>query len=740
MATAFNIYPFTEHEGEPITGTDGNDNLTGTDKGEEISGGPGNDVLTGGAGDDTLEGGAGDDTLEGDAGDDTLYGGEAGGNLVGKDILRGGDGNDVLDGGAQGDHLVGGADNDTLTGGSGNDWFWFGPGHGDDRILDFDQPGEGNDRLNIKQFENIISMADLGGRITREGNHTKIDLTLYGGGTIILENTRVDSVGAEDFIFFSGSSEVAEHAGEPVDGSGGNDNLTGTAVGEIINGGTGNDVLDGLGGDDTLYGGVGDDMLDGDAGDDTLVGGSGGDELTGGAGSDTASYAGSMTGVEVRLHNFLARYGDAAGDSFTGMETFSYTVTGEDGEAQEAETMLPDIEHLTGSAHADILAGDGRDNTLKAGDGDDTLYGGPLGGDDMLYGGAGDDTLYGGAGNDTLYGGDATGNLAGKDILRGGDGNDVLDGGAHGDHLVGNAGADTLTGGSGNDWFWFGPGHGDDRVLDFDQPGEGNDRINLKQFETITSMADLEGRIIQEDNHTKIDLTAYDGGGTVILENTRTDSVEAEDFIFYNDGFEVPELEGDTITGTDGNDKLAGTSVGEAIVGGAGNDVLDGRAGDDALYGRLGNDMLYGGAGNDTLYGGDTSGNLAGEDTLRGEDGNDVLDGGAHGDHLEGGAGNDTLTGGSGVGFRVGEVILVAGRPAHPVVRGRLARCAPCDGQLARAGTRHAQVADGPPVVLRLNRRLTVQPQCGRQKASRQHEQDYGCDHQLGPRPEKQTL
>ena len=555
MTTAFNIYPLTEHEGEPITGTAGNDNLVGTDKGEKITGGPGNDVLTGGAG---------DDTLEGDAGDDTLYGGEAGGNLVGKDILRGGDGNDVLDGGAQGDHLVGGADSDTLTGGSGNDWFWFGPGHGDDRILDFDQPGEGNDRLNIKQFENIISMADLGGRISQDGDHTKVDLTVYGGGTILLEDTRVDSVGADDFIFCSGNSEVAEHAGEPVTGTGGNDNLTGTADGEIISGGTGNDVLDGLGGHDTLYGGVGDDMLDGDAGDDTLAGGSGGDELIGGGGSDTASYAGSMTGVTVRLHNFLASYGDAEGDTFGRMETFTYTVVGEDGAAQETETMLPDIEHLTGSTRADILAGDGRDNTLKGGDGDDTLYGGPLGGDDMLIGGSGDDTLFGGAGADTLYGGDATGNLAGKDILRGGDGNDVLDGGAHGDHLVGNAGADTLTGGSGNDWFWFGPGHGDDRILDFDQPGEGNDRINLTQFETITSMAELEGKITQDGNHTKIDLTAYDGGGTVILENTLVDTVEIEDFIFYSDSFEVPELEGDTITGTDGNDKLAGTSVGES--------------------------------------------------------------------------------------------------------------------------------------------------------------------------------
>ena len=515
-------------EGAPITGTGGTDNLTGTDGGEAITGGAGNDVLDGaggndllggGPGADLLKGGAGADTLYGSAGDDTLYGGDAAdGNLVGKDILIGGAGNDTLDGGAQGDHLLGGADSDTLTGGSGNDWFWFGPGHGDDRILDFDQPGEGDDKINLEQFESVTSIADLDGKIIQEGDHTKIDLSAYGGGTVILENTRSDTVEAEDFIFYSdefGPGMVAAHAFEPVTGTGGNDSLTGTAGGEAIIGGSGNDALNGAGGDDTLYGGAG------------------GDELIGGEGSDTASYVSSTAGVTVRLHSSTASSGEAAGDTFGGMVTFTYTAADENGVEQEMEIMLPDIEHLTGSAYADVLAGDGRDNTLRGGAGNDKLYGGPLGGDDMLVGGTGDDTLFGGAGNDTLYGGDESGTLAGEDTLRGGAGDDILDGGGHSDHLVGGRGNDTLVGGSGNDWFWFGPGHGDDRILDFDQPGEGNDRINLKQFEDITSMSDLTGKITQEGAHTKIDLSAYDGGGTIILENTQVASVGADDFIFF---------------------------------------------------------------------------------------------------------------------------------------------------------------------------------------------------------------
>ena len=50
---------------------------------------------------------------------------------------------------------------------------------------------------------------------------------------------------------------------------------------------------------------------------------------------------------------------------------------------------MPDIIHLTGSDEDDILAGDARANTLRGGDGDDTLYGGPGGNetnDDRLYG------------------------------------------------------------------------------------------------------------------------------------------------------------------------------------------------------------------------------------------------------------------------------------------------------------------------------------------------------------------
>ena len=146
-----------------------------------------------------------------------------------------------------------------------------------------------------------------------------------------------------------------------------------------------------------------------------------------------------MMGVTVRLHSQQAMGGDAEGDSFGGMVTVEYTVEDEDGDETDHEAMLPDIMNLTGSAMADILAGDMRNNTIMGGRGDDKIYGGPspMGatgdGDDtnadMLHGQGGDDMIFGGAGADTLDGG------PGDDMLVGGPGDDTYYGGAGSDMI-----------------------------------------------------------------------------------------------------------------------------------------------------------------------------------------------------------------------------------------------------------------------------------------------------------------
>ena len=268
---------------------------------------------------------------------------------------------------------------------------------------------------------------------------------------------------------------------------------------EFLNGTYHDDILAGDRGNDRIEGIDGDDELDGREGDDLLAGEGGADVLRGGPGNDTASYYTSHTGVVVRLHDGTARGGDAEGDTFGG--TVSIERTNPDGHTRRV--LLPDIENLTGSEHADILAGDLRDNRLLGGAGDDILYGGPGGGDDVLMGEMGHDKVYGGKGDDTL---------------EGGPGNDRLWGGPD---------DDTLDGGEGDDTFVFAAAGGQDTILDF---GVGDDKIDLTAFADLETVTDLV--IMQQDNNVVIDLSAQ-GGGTVTLQDFSVAALTDAQFIFY---------------------------------------------------------------------------------------------------------------------------------------------------------------------------------------------------------------
>lgn len=144
---------------------------------------------------------------------------------------------------------------------------------------------------------------------------------------------------------------------------------------------------------------------------------------------------------------------------------------------------------LLGGSGADILDGQGGDDTLDGGSGADDLRGGA--GHDQLDGGSGADIIRGGAGYDTVnyrerkrsvfvdldgarrddgergehdtVAADVEGIVSGRgaDVLvgnarsntiSGGSGNDVIRGGAGNDNLFGGSGQDVISGGSGNDY------------------------------------------------------------------------------------------------------------------------------------------------------------------------------------------------------------------------------------------------------------------------------------------------
>ena len=410
------------------------DTLTGI---ENLSGSRYADALTGDAGPNRLDGGAGNDRLEGRAGADALVGGTgldtasyaASATAVTVNLLDG----TATGGDAEGDtldsieHLTGSAHDDTLI------------GHAGDNVL---EGGDGGDTLD-------------GG----DG----IDTASYAGSA-----SRVD-------VRLSGT--VVNHGDATGDTLTNIENLIGSAH---------NDILVGNGQSNVLTGMVGNDLLWASSGDDLLTGGPGADRLVGGAGNDTASYAGSPEGVTVRLHSLSAANGDAQGDSFPYTVDVAYT----DADGLEQTETLPDVEHLIGSTHNDILAGDRRDNDLDGGAGNDTLYGGPGGGDDVMAGGLGNDRLFGGQGNDTLIGG---------------------------------PGDDRLAGGPGNDVFVFGPGDQTDTVTDF---SSGTDKVDLTAFE-IESVEDIS--MATGDDGVTVDLSDF-GGGTILFADLTT-LPEAGDFL-----------------------------------------------------------------------------------------------------------------------------------------------------------------------------------------------------------------
>ena len=121
-----------------------------------------------------------------------------------------------------------------------------------------------------------------------------------------------------------------------INGSGGDNVISGTGTADIINakggddivnagggadfvfGGNGDDILNGEGGADYLDGGKGDDILRGGAGEDVLVGGEGDDILSGGNGADTFLFDGTSGNDIITDFTTADTIGIDLGEDFTG--------------------------------------------------------------------------------------------------------------------------------------------------------------------------------------------------------------------------------------------------------------------------------------------------------------------------------------------------------------------------------------------------------------------------------------
>jgi Ca2+-binding RTX toxin-like protein len=457
-----------------INGTAGADNLVGTTGNDEIHGLGGNDTLDGGSGNDTLEGGAGADVLIGGAGtaDVATYANST--SAVNVDLTAG----TGTGGEAQGDTLagiekvIGSAYDDVLSSLSGTTL----------------QGGAGDD-VYIVNSTGVIVTESVGGGID------EVRTNLTAGG--IVSYTNVENLTYTGNSSFSGNGNTLDNV---ITGGIGNDTLTGGAGADTLNGGAGTDtasystsavglVIDfhGVSGTSDAAGDVYNSIEKaiGSAHDDLFIADGTARAVDGGLGFDIVSFSGSSSAISINLTTSI-HTGDAAGDTFTGIEAFEGTSF---------------ADSLTGSsANEFFIGGDGADVIDGAGGIDTAMYldsssaiaaslttgifsGGTASGDTVtnveniigssfndslegdvnansLEGGTGSDTIVGGDGNDTIYGGLNTDVGLSKvavgagapdaDYLDGGNGNDTIVGtGGQADTILGGAGADSITTGSG---------------------------------------------------------------------------------------------------------------------------------------------------------------------------------------------------------------------------------------------------------------------------------------------------
>ncbi|BEV16155.1 calcium-binding protein [Herbaspirillum sp. DW155] len=328
-------------------------------------------------------------------------------------------------------------------------------------------------------------------------------------------------------------------------GGGGDDLINGSKGDDILWGGDGKDLLWGKEGDDQLYGEDGDDQLVGDDGNDLLSGGAGADHIFGGMGNDRI-------------------WGGDGDDQLYGNDLILKGVKG----LQAGQT---DDDQIVGGAGNDSISGGFGNDQLWGGTGDDTLYGDD--GDDRLYGDQGNDLLCGGAGNDVLQGGDGddvlygdsrpayaavANDLGGDDLLYGGAGNDTLHGGAGNDLLDGGAGNDYMEGGKGDDTYVV-DCSGDIVV---EQANEGRDTVIASCSYTLTAYVE--------------DLHLAEGGRFNGTGNTRDNLITGNSQDNLLDGGQGA----DTLIGGKGNDTYVVDDIGDKVVELAGEGI-------DTVYSKI---------------------------------------------------------------------------------------------------------------------------------------------------------
>ncbi|MEH2205960.1 MAG: calcium-binding protein [Nostoc sp.] len=345
-----------------------------------------------------------------------------------------------------------------------------------------------------------------------------------------------------------------------------------------INGTLGNDNLTGTPETDSIFGDLGDDTLDGFGGANEFVFNNVIDVLV----FNFGVYVYSTDGFDI-IKNFSLNGND---DSVISIDPVNHNYNHVN---IDIFAVAPDFAKFRSGKTKFIYGTKGFD-TIQGTSADDNIYG--LEGNDVLHGNNGYDILYGGPGNDSLDGGENSNELyggLGNDYLNSGKfGGNVLYGEEGDDIFDGIHGTDKLIGGTGSDtYITFVFGSEDNLITDkFTNKIVKFNIIEYLNEGTDTVEASFDYKL--GDNLENLILTgSSDINGIGNALDNRIEGNAAHNFLI----------------GDDGSDHLFGYGDYDILVGGVGNDTLEGGAGNDFLNGGSGSDTLVGDAGNNTLTG-----------------------------------------------------------------------------------------------------------------------------------------
>ncbi|NVM77481.1 Ca2+-binding RTX toxin-like protein [Duganella sp. SG902] len=187
----------------------------------------------------------------------------------------------------------------------------------------------------------------------------------------------------------------------------------------------------------------------------------------------------------------------------------------------------------------------------------------------------------------------------GTETLSGGMGNDNLSGHAGDDTIIGGRGDDTLDGGAGADVYVFGKGDGIDSIRT-----QATGAADVLRFDSSITASEIHLsrdlyslRLSVAGAFDAVELDSWfgsDGNG---------DGYDRVTTIEFGDGtiWTAEQLKAWLNIPTDANDIIQGSTQDETLQGLAGDDTLIGGGGEDLFLGGTGNDLYVGGSGTNTF-------------------------------------------------------------------------------------------------------------------------------------------